>query len=149
MNIEPVVRRLDAIGAPHALIGGHALIARGHVRFTLDVDLLTSDARVLDADVWAELAATGARILPRRGDPDDPLKGVVHILLSDGTDVDVVVARWKWEGAIIDRAEPMTIGSSQVRVPLTSDLILLKLAPAGRSTSAMPPPSSPSTIAPL
>lgn len=131
MTIEPVLRQLTAIEAPHALIGAQALIARGHLRFTLDIDLITSDQRVLDVSTWAELAADGARILPRRGDEDDPLGGVVHILLRDGTDVDVIVARWKWEAAIIERAETMRVGTVEVRVPRAGDLILLKLAAGG------------------
>jgi hypothetical protein len=64
-------------------------------------------------------------------DDDDPLGGVVHILLADGTDVDVIVARWKWEAAIVERAEIMRVGPVDVRVPRTSDLILLKLAAGG------------------
>lgn len=45
--------------------------------------------------------------------------------------VDVVVARWKWELEVIRRAEPMPVETLQLRVPLTSDLILLKLAAGG------------------
>jgi hypothetical protein len=131
MNIEPIVRLLDAIGAPHALIGAQALLARGHVRFTVDIDLITSDDRVLDEKVWAGLRNVGTQVICRRGTADDPLAGVVHILLTDGTDIDLIVARWKWEAEIIARAEPMRIGSSTVPVPRTSDLILLKLAAGG------------------
>jgi hypothetical protein len=131
MNAEPVLRVLASIGARYALIGGHALAARGYPRFTVDVDLLTDDERVLDPAPWRELADQGAAIDPRRGEPDDPLRGVVHVLLADMTDVDVVVARWKWEAAVIERAEVMRIWGLDVPVPMTSDLILMKLAAGG------------------
>jgi hypothetical protein len=131
MNIEPVRRVLDAIGAPYALIGAHALAARGYPRFTVDVDLLTSDHRVLTRTVWAELEREGAAVNPRRGDADDPLGGVVHILLTDGSDVDLVVAKWQWEARVIERAELMPIAGADIRVPTTSDLILLKMAAGG------------------
>jgi hypothetical protein len=131
MTIEPVVRVLHSLGAPHALIGAHAMAARGYPRFTLDVDLLTADARVLEAERWTDLVRAGAVVEPRRGDADDPLAGVVQIQISDGTEVDVVVGRWKWEAAVIDRAEPMTVFGVVVPVPRTSDLILLKLAAGG------------------
>ena len=131
MNVEPVVHALQSIGAPHALIGGHAMAARGYPRFTIDVDLLTSDNRVLAADTWAGLERDGAEIDIRRGDDEDPLGGVVHLLLADGTDVDLVLAKWKWEADLIDRAEPMSIGGVSIRVPRTGDLILLKLAAGG------------------
>jgi len=131
MRIEPVQRVLDALPALYALIGAHAMAVRGYPRFTVDVDLLTADDRVLAPAIWRDLEREGARVDPRRGDVDDPLGGVVHILLADGTDVDLVVARWEWQAALIDRAEPVPIGGGAVRVPCTSDLILLKLAAGG------------------
>jgi hypothetical protein len=52
MTIEPVTRVLDAAEVSYALIGAHAMAARGYPRFTVDVDLLTTDTRVLErADV--------------------------------------------------------------------------------------------------
>ena len=131
MNIDPVRRVLDALGTPWALIGGHAMAARGYPRFTVDVDLLTADPRVLAPELWAHLRAAGATVDPRRGDADDPLGGVVHILLADDSDIDVVLAKWEWEAQLIARAEPMRIGEGEIRVPRTADLILLKLAAGG------------------
>lgn len=84
MNIEPVHRVLRAIGAAHALIDAYAMAVRGYPRFTIDVDLLTADDCVLDPAAWAALEREGAAVGPRRGDADDPLGGVVHILLADG-----------------------------------------------------------------
>jgi len=131
MTIAPVLRALENIGAPHCLIGAHAMAARGYPRFTIDVDLLTSDPRVLQRDAWNALGAGGATIEPRRGDADDPLGGVVHILLADGTDVDLVLGKWKWEAGVIDRAERLEVLDSVLPVALASDLILLKLAAGG------------------
>jgi hypothetical protein len=132
MNIEPVRRVLDAIGARYALIGGHALAARGYPRTTIDIDLMTTEPRVLDLAPWTDLERDGAIIERRRGDEDDPLGGVVHILLTDATDIDVVLAKWKWQSGVIDRAESMTVAANvRIAVPLTSDLILLKLAAGG------------------
>lgn len=131
MRLEPVQRVLQSLDAPHALIGAHALAARGYPRFTIDIDVLTSDPRVLDAGIWTALQQAGASIDARRGDAEDPLGGVVHILLPDSTDVDLIVAKWTWEADVIARAEPMQIGDVQIRVPRVSDLILLKLAAGG------------------
>lgn len=132
MNIEPVRRVLDSMGVRYALIGAHAMAARGYPRFTLDVDLLAADARVLEREPWAELENVGVLVDRRRGDPEDPLAGVVHILLPDDTEVDLVVARWKWELDVIERAELLTVAEGvRIPVPRTSDLILLKLAAGG------------------
>lgn len=131
MHLESVQRVLQSLDAPHALIGAHAMAARGYPRFTVDIDLLTSDARVLDPALWTALVNGGAAVDPRKGDAEDPLGGVVHILLADGTDVDVIVAKWKWEASVIERAEPMHVAGVEIKVPRTSDLILLKLAAGG------------------
>jgi hypothetical protein len=131
MTIEPVRRVLDALGIPFALIGAHAMAARGYPRFTLDIDLLTTDVRVLDEAMWATLVVEGARITPRRGDAEDPLGGVVHIILTDGTDIDLIVAKWQWQADVLQRADTMTLFDGAVRVPAIGDLILLKLAAGG------------------
>ena len=130
-KIEPVVRVLKSLEASFALIGGHAVGLRGHPRMTLDYDLLTTERRVLQRDAWGALEQNGAKVDVRRGDSDDPLAGVVHIELPDGTEVDVVVGKWKWVQGVVDRAETLDVGALAIPVPLTSDLILLKLAAGG------------------
>jgi hypothetical protein len=131
MGIDEVRRILESIGAAYALIGAHAMAARGYPRSTVDVDFLTVDQRVLDPSIWSPLTQQGGTVDPRRGDHDDPLAGVVHILLADGSDIDVIVARWKWEAAVIERADLMRVGGTEVPVARTSDLIMLKLAAGG------------------
>jgi hypothetical protein len=131
MNFEPVRRVLDAHGIRYALIGAHAMAVRGYPRSTVDIDLLTADARVLDQSLWVGLRQAAAAVDIRRGDADDPLGGVVHILLADATDVDIVVAKWQWEARLIERAELVVLASATVPVPPRSDLILLKLAAGG------------------
>lgn len=131
MNAAPVRRVLDSLGAPYVLIGGHALAARGYPRLTVDVDLLTTDARVLTAEAWAGLKQSGAVVDVRRGDADDPLGGAVHIVLEDGSDVDVILGKWKWLARLMERAEPMSVGGAEILVPTIGDLILLKLAAGG------------------
>jgi hypothetical protein len=129
--IDEVRRALDAIGAPYALIGAHAMAARGYLRFTVDVDLLTTDARVLDRATWSAIEREGGSVDRRRGGEDDPLGGVVHIRLAEAPDVDVILAKWEWEAGVIERAETMRVAGADIRVPRTSDLILLKLAAGG------------------
>jgi len=42
---------LETLGTPYALIGAHAMAARGYPRFTGDVDLLTLDFRILEPSI--------------------------------------------------------------------------------------------------
>jgi hypothetical protein len=107
-----------------------AVIARGYARFTVDLDLLTTDVRVLQPAVWNELRDAGIPVDVRKGDFDDPLAGVVRIGTKPET-IDVVVGRWKWEQRVIDRAELLEVDGRRIRVPITSDLILLKLSAGG------------------
>jgi hypothetical protein len=130
MFLELVVRTLESIGAPYAVIGGQAVAMRGHPRLTVDYDFLTTDRRVFNPDIWSSLQEKGSTIDVRTGDPDDPLAGVVHIALEE-READVVVAKWKWERDVIERAERLTLQGVEVPVPRTSDLILLKLSAGG------------------
>jgi hypothetical protein len=131
MTLAPVLSVLDTLGIRYALIGAYAMAARGYPRFTADIDLLTTDRRVLEPGTWTDLVLAGDAVDPRRGDTDDPLAGVVHVQLTDDTDIDIVVGRWAWEAHVVERAEPMALLGTMVPVPRTSDLILLKLAAGG------------------
>jgi hypothetical protein len=77
MNFEPVRRVLDAHGICYALVGAHAMAVRGYPRSTVDIDLWTADARVLDEALWVGLRQDSVAVDVRRGDADDPLGGVV------------------------------------------------------------------------
>jgi hypothetical protein len=129
--LESVAAALDALGAPFALIGGQAVIARGYIRSTLDYDFLTSAPQILDPTTWSALATAGARVDCRRGAFDDPVAGVARLTFSDGQRADVLLAKWKWEAAVIARSEPIVVEDRTIRVPRTGDLILLKLAAGG------------------
>ncbi|MEO8379699.1 MAG: hypothetical protein ABI779_08550 [Acidobacteriota bacterium] len=131
MLLELVVGALESLGTPYAVIGGQAVAMRGHPRLTVDYDFLTADRRVFQRNVWTSVEEKGAIVDVRKGNPDDPLAGVVHITLLDEHDVDVVVAKWKWEQTVIERAERLVLQGISVPVPRTSDLILLKLAAGG------------------
>jgi hypothetical protein len=85
---------------------------------------------VLEGTLWDQLRHSGIVVDVRKGDVDDPLAGVVRI----GTkpeQIDIVVGKWKWEKRVIDRAEETEVQGMKMRVPITSDLILLKLAAGG------------------
>lgn len=109
-----------------AVIGAYAMAARGYVRQTADFDILTTDRSALTEAFWDDERRKGLPVDIRRGDFDDPLKGVARIR-SPAVHLDVVVAKYKWQGALIDRSEPLTFGTVALRVPRLSDLVLLKV----------------------
>lgn len=131
MPLTLLARVADLLGSrqvPHALIGAAALAARGIARSTFDIDLLTTDTRVLGTGWWTHAAVEGASVDVRRGDADDPLAGVVRIDMPGDRPVDVVVGRHAWQERAVARAERTPAGPPVVT---TLDLILLKLYAGG------------------
>jgi predicted nucleotidyltransferase len=126
MSLDAVVRLLEQAGITYALIGATALAARGVSRSTMDVDLMTADHRVLSESFWA---ASGLEVDVRKGEWDDPLGGVVRV--RGGEPVDVVVAKYRWQKELIDRAARIELTNLTLPVPGSADLILLKLFAGG------------------
>lgn len=126
--LEQIDRFLSDRAVDHALIGATALAVHGVSRSTMDQDLLALDRRVLDDTFWAAIA-DGTAIDVRRGDPDDPLAGVVRIHRPGERDVDVVVGRHAWQHATLQRA--ISVGDQGLRVVDAADLVLLKLYAGG------------------
>jgi hypothetical protein len=122
-TLDRVCAALDRHGIPYALIGAAALASYGVARSTFDIDLLTTDRRVLDAALWAGLTAD-----IRRGDADDPLAGVVRVAEDADRPVDVIVGRHAWQTRSVTRAVKTGGGPPVVQA---RDLVLLKLYAGG------------------
>ena len=127
--IQRVKEILDRHRVQYAVIGAMAMAARGHARFSLDFDFLTTDKAVLDPQMWEELVRDGIPVDVRRGEFDDPLSGVVRV--GDPAEVDVVVGKWKWEQRVVENAEPLQVVGMTLPVAKASDLILTKLNAGG------------------
>ena len=119
---------LSTRNVPHALIGAAALAVRGVARSTFDIDLLTTDSRVLRDQWWTPLAIGDGAVDVRPGDVDDPLAGVVRITAPGERPVDLVVGRHAWQARAVARAERIAAGPPVVTA---LDLILLKLYAGG------------------
>lgn len=126
-----VAKHLDLRRTAYATVGGVALAVRGVARSTFDVDLLTMDAAVLADAYWALVTRDGAQIEIRRGDSDDPLRGLVRLLSRDERSVDVFVGRGSWLEGVVKRAEPFSVLDARVPVVRAADLVLLKLHAGG------------------
>lgn len=126
--LDRVARLLADQQIAHALIGAAALAARGIARSTFDIDLLTTDSRVLDASLWQALRSEGLTVDVRRGDADDPLGGVVRIECTGERPVDIVLGRYEWQKRAVERADRFP---GAVPVVTARDLVLLKLYAGG------------------
>jgi hypothetical protein len=130
--LADVARALDGIGAPHALVGGVAVgIRSGVPRATLDTDIAVRSTigrhAISDALASAGLQVTGtfAHSMNFRHPSGEP----VQIVIDPEFD------------AMIDRAEPLAVGSISIRVVTTADLITMKeraaADPARRRSKAL------------
>jgi len=135
MNAPLLVSVAGVLGRSHvhyALVGAGAMAAHGVARSTFDVDLLTTDRRVLAAAFWQALAGKeGVSVDVRTGDDDDPLAGIVRATIDGERRVDVVVGRAGWQDEVIGRAQAMTIQGVTLPVVTIADLIVLKLYAGG------------------
>jgi Nucleotidyl transferase AbiEii toxin, Type IV TA system len=115
--LTDVVRALDRLGAPHALVGGVAVGLRSGVpRATLDTDVAVRSTIALRAIVEA-LTAAGLRLtgtfahrLNFRHQSGEPVQIVFDPMFDP----------------MIDRAEPLDVAGVQFRVVTTADLIAMK-----------------------
>jgi len=127
-----VVEALTRSGVRYALVGAGAMAAHGVARSTFDVDLLTTDRRVLTSAFWQPLAGhETVRVDVRTGEADDPLAGVVRMETEGERIVDVVVGRGGWQDDVIGRAQPMSIQGVTLLVVTIADLVVLKLYAGG------------------
>ena len=116
---------------PFAVVGAAALAAHGVSRSTGDLDILTVTGACLDEDFWDGIRSARIRVQVRRGDPDDPLAGVVRLATIDQDPVDVVVGKGAWQARIFDRARETEIDDISLPLATREDLILLKLFAGG------------------
>ena len=125
-----VLEHLDSNDVVAVLIGAEAMSFHGVVRATVDIDLMTVSRNVLSNDFWSAFEYR-ATVDVRRGDYEDPLKGVVKFRRGGEESLDLVVAKYKFAAEIIDRAEPKMVAGVPLRVVRLADLVLLKLFAGG------------------
>ena len=127
-----VVRALDRLGAPHALVGGVAVGLRSGVpRATLDTNIAARSTVARRAIVEA-LTGAGLRLT-------GTFSHSLNFRHSSGEPVQIVVD--PAFDAMIDRAEPLEFGRVGIRVVTTADLIAMKeraaADPARRRSKAL------------
>jgi len=127
-----VTAALENAGIRHAVIGATALAAHGIARSTFDLDLFTTDAAALEPRTWSGVASDSrVTLVIRRGDSADPLAGLVRLSASGERDIDVVVGRFQWQTAVVERALPVEVAGVRLPIATPADLILLKLYAGG------------------
>jgi hypothetical protein len=132
--LQKVTTLLDELRIPYALIGGLAVIARGVVRATRDVDLLI-DAPLGDGRSLAiSLNHHGLPGAFQKGDLDDPIPGLIRLdvpVSSGAVRCDLLFPARTWEAEAVRNAAPVDVEGFVIRVATAADLFLLKLRAGG------------------
>jgi len=127
LAMEALERSLARTRAPHMIIGGVAVIARGVRRLTDDVDA-TVWAPDLDlADLFDVLAAEG--ITGRIADAKEFAQKNQVLLLAhepSGTEIDVSLAWLPFEKEALDRADRLLLRGVEAPVARPEDLVVYK-----------------------
>jgi hypothetical protein len=121
---------LTAAGLPHALVGGLAVSARGHLRFTRDADFAVCVAGDAEAQrvVLALTAAAAFSIVALVEQEATGRIAMVHLRHAGGVRVDLMFASCGLEADIVSRAEvlPLVPGLS-IPVAAAIDLVAMKV----------------------
>jgi hypothetical protein len=107
------------------------MAVHGVTRSTRDLDLFTVLADALRIETWQTLRRDGVEVRVERGDPDDPLAGVVRLSSPGEHPIDVIVGKSPWQADVAQRSRPAAIEGVDVPVAAPADLILLKLYAGG------------------
>jgi predicted nucleotidyltransferase len=130
--LQRVAARLAEEEIAFAVIGAAAMAVHGVARSTMDLDLLVTEARVLDNALWRSFGGEGGdEVEIRRGDADDPLAGVVRFASPGERSVDLVVGKRRWQQEVVKRAQERSVAGLDLPVVVLSDLVLLKLFAGG------------------
>ena len=124
-NLVSVLAVLRGLKLPHALIGGWAVIARGYLRVSEDIDLMI--------DLPASRRKALLEALRPEGGEDDPISGLVRAgpRAEKSFPVDFIPARGAADRGALARASEVATDGVSIPVVLPEDLIAMKLESGG------------------
>lgn len=130
-SLSPTLRDLcqwfAKTGTPYVVIGGVAVSLLYRARTTKDVDALV----LIDEETTATFVESGKPFgfIPRIAEAIRFARANRVLLLaheSDGVPVDISLAALAFERLAIQRANPVVVGGTHVRIPAVEDLIIMK-----------------------
>ena len=130
-TLYAAVEALEAQEVPYALIGGLAVQVHARPRWSQDVDLLLDARESQRAEIVRLMGDKGFEPVPG---PPARLAGVVLVQLqrtahSVPIDIrmDLLFGVGEFHRQMLTRAQPVPLGTRNVRVVAAEDLVLLKL----------------------
>jgi predicted nucleotidyltransferase len=126
--LTPVLRVLETLHIPYAVIGGYAVAAWGQIRATRDIDLVCESS---DLDrLKTALAEASLRFEHRRGDSEDPIGHVirVEVPVNDGVEeIDIIAEIRDAPAGIVRRSRRVALEGLNLQIAAPEDMLLLKV----------------------
>ena len=128
-----VIKLLDKFKIPYAIVGAFAASFYGQVRASLDADAVISvegQEERLDR-LSAVLKKDGLRVELRRGDADDPVRGVVNIQDKFQNRVDLLTGIRGMKADVFDRLVTASFMDTKIKIVSAEDFIAMKIFAGG------------------
>lgn len=122
---------LSARKIPFAVIGAMAASVHGIVRASMDADAVLSLTIQETPALEREFRAAGFQTELRRGDPDDPISGVLNLTDTYGNRVDLLVGIRGLDPAAFSRTVELQFHGTALRVIGLEDFIAMKIFAGG------------------
>lgn len=128
---------LDAVGVlaarkiPYAVIGAMAASVHGIVRASMDADAVLSSTIQETPSLEREFRAAGFQTDLRRGDPDDPIAGVLSLTDIYRNRVDLLVGLRGLDPGAFSRTVELIFHQAELRVVGLEDFIAMKVFAGG------------------
>lgn len=128
---------LDAVAVlatrntPYAVIGAMAASVHGIVRASMDADAVLSLTIQETPTLQREFKEAGFQTELRRGDPDDPISGVLSLTDAHGNRVDLLVGLRGLDQAAFSRTVELHFHGTTLKVIGLEDFIAMKVFAGG------------------
>lgn len=133
-----VIDILKALKIPYAVIGAMAASYYGVVRASMDADVVISLARspVTVGRLKQRIEKAKLKVMVRRADADDPLRGLVMVEDAFGNQVDLILGIKGMDTGAYKRLQTAEFQGAEVRMIGCEDLVAMK-AFAGKPKDMM------------
>lgn len=128
-----IIKLLNKLNLPYAVIGAFAASFYGHVRASLDADAVISfegQNEKLDG-LFESLKKEGLKVELRQGDISDPVRGVINILDKFSNSVDLLTGIRGMNPDLFKRAVKASFLDAEIRIVCVEDFIAMKIYGGG------------------
>lgn len=126
-----VIVVLDKLKIPYAIIGAMAASYYGVVRASMDADIMVSLSGKNAGDLLNHLRRLAVTLIERKGDMQDPVRGVIAVEDSFGNRVDLLLGLRGMDPSLFQRVVQSSFQNVLINVAGVEDFIAMKIYAGG------------------